>query len=148
MIAQLSFFPQNELLMLRRLVPLLLINLAVVMTFTVLVVVNPAYARSGSLLILLLFVFNFLYLRNAQRKYAEGVATGAQSTQPPATRRALMWGLAAYGAISYLSAGMNLPMLFAQHDIGPWLGWSVKVGIGTLCLYLSFKIRQSLRPVL
>jgi len=129
--------------MLRKILPLVLINFAVIMTFAIVAVAEPNYVRAAALLMPALFAFNFFYSRNLQRKQAKALAAGTATPPSPATRRLLMWFLCVYGAVSYISAAFNLPMLFAQRDFAPWLGWSVKVGMGTLCIWLAFRIRRS-----
>jgi hypothetical protein len=133
--------------MLRKILPLVLINFAAIMAFAIVAVAEPNYVRAGALLMPLLLVFNFFYFRNLQRTQAKALAAGTATPSSPATRRMLMWFLGAYGVVSYISGALNLPMLFAQRDFAPWLGWSVKVGMGTLCMWLAFRIRRSLKTV-
>ena len=91
------------------------------------------------------FAFNFFYFRKLQRKQAKAFAAGTVTPPSPATRRLLTWFLGVCGAVSYISAAFNLPMLFAQRDFAPWLGWSGKVAMGTLCMGLAFPIRRSVK---
>jgi hypothetical protein len=133
--------------MLRKFVPLVAINSVVVMTVAFIAITKPSFIRAGALLIVLLFIFNVFYIRNLQRKQAQAVAAGRAKPVSPAARRALMWFLAVYGVISYISAAFNVPDLVAQHDVGPWLGWSVKLGFGSLCVWLAYRIRGLLKAV-
>ena len=141
-------FDNNQATMLRKILPLILINWAVITAFAIVAVAKPNYVRAAAVFIPLLFLFNFFYFRNIQRKQAKALAAGTATPPSPATRRLLMWGLGVYGAVLYISAALNLPTLFAQHDFAPWLGWSVKVGMGTLWMWLAFRIRKTMKTVL
>jgi len=93
----------------------------------------------------LLFVFNFVYLRKQQRKYAQAIASGKAEPAPPATKRNAMWFLVVWGIASYISGAFNIPDLLQQHEFGPWAGWAVKITIGTIALWLAYKLRRDLR---
>lgn len=130
-------------MLLRRILPLVLVNMVAVFLFAAVVIAYPKYTRFAALAMPLLFVFNFLYLRSQQRKQAQAIATGKAAPPSPANKRFAMWALVLWGAASYISGALNIPELLQQHDFGPWLGWSVKITVGTLALWLAYKLRRS-----
>ena len=130
-------------MLLRRILPLVMVNMVVIFLFTAVVIEYPKYVRFAALAMPLLFVFNFFYLRSQQRKYAQAIATGNASPPSPASRRFGMWALVVWGATSYISGALNIPELLQQHDFGPWLGWSVKITMGTLALWVAYKLRRT-----
>lgn len=132
-------------MLLRRIFPLVLVNMAAVFLFAAVVIAYPNYARFAALAMPLLFVFNFLYLRSQQRKHAQAIATGKAAPPSPANKRFAMWALVLWGAASYISGAFNVPELLQQHDFGLWLGWSVKVMVGTLALWVAYKLRRSMQ---
>lgn len=129
----------------RRFVPILIVNVLVILTVALLIVKDPSQARTAGVVMLLLFVANFLFIRKMQKKQAAAVASGAATPQSPAKTRTAMWALGLYGAASYVSGGFDLPTLFSEHELGPWLGWSVKIAMGTLCIWIALRIRGSLK---
>ena len=128
----------------RRLLPLLIVNPLVIATVAMVIVKNPSHARAAGLFMLLLFAGNFVFIRRLQKKYAEDLASGTAAPPSPATKRIAMWGFGLWGVVSYVSGVFNLPLLFAQREIGPWLGWAVKMMIGTLCIWCALRVRKSL----
>jgi hypothetical protein len=70
----------------RKILPLVLLNFAVIMTFAIVAVAKPTYRRAWALLIPLLLVFNFFYLRNLQRKQAKALASRTGIPPSPATK--------------------------------------------------------------
>jgi hypothetical protein len=132
-------------MMLRRILPLVLVNMVVILLFTAVVIEYPKYVRFAALAMPLLFVFNFLYLRSQQRKYALAIATRKAAPPSPANKRSAMWALVLWGAASYISGALNIPELLQQHDFGPWLGWAVKITVGSLALWLAYKLRKNLQ---
>ena len=129
----------------RKFIPILIVNVLVVLTVTMVIVRNPSHARAAALVMPVLFVANYLFIRKIQRKHAEAVASGTAAPQSPARRRRGMWALGLLGALCYVSGAFNLPMLLSQHDLGPWLGWSVKMVFGTYCIWAAWRIHGSLK---
>ena len=125
-------------MLLRRMLPLVLVNMVAVFLFAAVVVAYPKYARFAALAMPLLFVFNFIYLRSQQRKHAQSIATGKAAPPSPANKRFAMWALVLWGASSYISGVLNIPELLQQRDFGPWLGWCVKITVGTLALWVAY----------
>lgn len=131
--------------MMRRIIPLVLVNMVMVFLFAAVVITYPNYVRFAALGMPLLLVFNVFYLRNQRRKYTEAIATGQSAPPSPANKRAAIWFLVLWGAASYISGAFNIPELLRQHFFGPWLGWSVKLTIGTIALWLAYKLRRTLQ---
>jgi hypothetical protein len=129
----------------RRLFPILIVNVLVIMTVTMVIVEYPSHTRAAVLVMPLLFVANFLFFRKMQKKHAAAIASGTATPQSPAKMRVAMWGLGLYGVASYVSGAFDLPTLIGEHDFGPWLGWSVKMAFGTLCIWIALRIRSSLK---
>jgi hypothetical protein len=127
----------------KRMLPLVLINVLVISAIAMLIVTMPAYARFAALAMPVLLVVNFFFIRNVQRKRVEAIASGAEAPPSAAKMRNAMWVLAGYGALSYLSGASNLPMLLGQHEPWPWLGWLVKMTIGTFCIWAALRIHKS-----
>lgn len=129
----------------RRFVPLLIANPVVLLSVAILLVKFPSHPRIAAAIILLLFVMNFWFIRRVQKKYVAEIASGTASPPTDRKKRAAVWALAIYGAASYVSGAFNLPVLFRMREVGLWLGWSVKMAIGTLCIWLGVRIRSSLK---
>jgi len=117
----------------------------VILTVAMVIVKDPSHARAAALVMLLLFVANFLFIRKMQKQHAAAVASGTATPQSPAKMRTAMWVLGLYGAASYVSGAFDLPELFAQHEFGPWGGWGVKMAMGTLSFWCAFRVRKSLK---
>lgn len=119
--------------------------MVVVASVAAVIVAYPNRARFAALAMPVLFVLNVLYIRDQQRKHAIAIATGKAAPASQGTRRNAMWALVVWGVASYVSGAFNIPELLKQHDSGLWLGWSVKMTIGTIALWSAYKVRKSLQ---
>ena len=129
----------------RRFIPLLIANAVVVLAIAISFIKFPSHPRIAAAIMLLLFVMNFWFIRRMQKNYVAEIASGTASPPSAGKKRAAIWFLGIYGAASYVSGVFNLPALFSMREFGPWLGWSVKIAIGTLCIWLALRIRSSLK---
>jgi branched-subunit amino acid transport protein len=129
----------------RRILPLILLNMVVVGSVAAVIVAYPTRARFAALAMPILFVLNFAYVRNEQLKHAVAIATGKATPPSRTTKRNAMWVLVLWGFLSYVSGAFNIPQLLQQHDSGLWLGWSVKMTIGTIALWSAYKVRKNLQ---
>lgn len=129
----------------RKLAAILFLNVIVIGIVAAVIVRYPEYARIAALLMPALFILDFLFLRRQQKQRAENIATGKAAPLSPNTMKMVMWILAGYGAVSYVSGAFNIPGLLREDESAMWLGWAVKMGMGTLCLWSAYKVHRSLR---
>ena len=127
----------------RKFLPIIGINALVILTVSLLIVRDPSHARSAALVMPLLLVANFVFIRRIQKRHIEAVASGTAGPQSPAQTRVAVWALGLWAAASFVSGAFDLPELINQHDFGPWLGWSVKMIVGTCCIWIVLRIRRS-----
>lgn len=127
----------------RRILPLLAVNAAVVLAGTMVIVAKPNYAPAAALVMVVLFVGNFLFFRYVQRKNASASSTGVEPRQRRSNRFlgafTLIWG----GALA-IQAVRALMSCFSEPQLKWKFAWLAACIIYGFLSYGAWQAFQSL----
>jgi hypothetical protein len=93
--------------LIRRILPLVFVNMVVASAFAAVVIAYPNYIRLAAPAMPLLLVFNIFYLRSQRRRFEQAIATGKATPPSSAHKRLAMAALIIWGGGAYISGGFN-----------------------------------------
>jgi hypothetical protein len=127
----------------RRFVPIYLVYFLVLALVVFLVLRRPEWSRPYVYALPALYVLAYFLIRRMQKTRESEISVGKALPVAPAKMRTAMWLLALYGVASYISGASNVADLLHESRSELWLGWSIKMGIGTVCLWTAYKVHKS-----